>query len=109
MRTVKSCGILTMCFLLVLSTTVFAAEMIHCPKCGTRFEANGTYVGRMAGAASGAATGAYIGAGIGVAIPPFGAIAGTIPGAIIGGFSGLLLGGSWDNNVCPLCGHKFAQ
>ena len=109
MRLMKRCGILSVCLLMVLSTTVFATEMIHCPKCGTKFEANGTYVGRLAGALGGAGIGGYIGAGIGIVAGPIGGISGLIPGAIIGGLSGLLGGGHYDNNTCPKCGNRFGK
>jgi len=83
--------------------------IVHCPKCGEKFGANGTYVGRLAGTAVGAGVGAKIGAGIGIVAGPFGGMAGTIPGAIIGGAGGFWAGRVYDNNICPKCGHRFKQ
>lgn len=82
--------------------------VIHCPKCGTAFKANGTYVGRMAGTAAGAAAGAYVGSGIGIATLGTG-FAATIPLGIGGGIIGFFAGGYYDNNTCPKCGHRFKQ
>ena len=101
--------ILSLCCLFVFSNIVIADDkpIIHCPKCGATFEANGSYVGRIGGTVAGAGGGAYIGSGIGLVGGPIGGIAGTIPGAIIGGAAGFWVGGHWDKCKCPKCNHVF--
>ena len=85
------------------------APMVHCPKCGFKFHANGTHVGRIGGTIAGAGAGAYFGGSIGIVAGPWGGCAGGIPGAIIGGLGGLWAGGYYDNNKCPKCGHRFKE
>ena len=116
MKSFRSIVALSVCLMFLLGNVSFAEDpppTIHCPECGTAFQANGTYIGRWAGTATGAAGGAAIGSQVGTA----GIVGGptitiTVPlgvaiGGVLGGVSGFIAGGYYDACTCPKCGYKF--